>query len=145
MQRVSQASVEVDGAVVGEIGRGLLVYLGVGVHDSVRDAEWMAGKIAHLRIFEDPEGRMNLSVLDLGGAALVISQFTLYADARKGRRPSYAAAAEPQAANTLYQATVDQLRSSLRRVETGMLQAEMRVSAVNEGPVNILLDSGGLF
>jgi D-tyrosyl-tRNA(Tyr) deacylase len=145
VQRISDARVAVDGAVTGSAERGLLVYLGVARGDTGKDAEWMADKAADLRIFEDSEGKMNLSVLEAGGSALVVSQFTLLADARKGRRPSYSDAAEPELAKILYERFVELLRSRLGRVETGVFQAEMRVAYVNEGPVTILLDSKGTF
>lgn len=145
VQRVSGTRVEVEGAPVGEIGRGLLVYLGVGKGDGQSDAEWMASKIANLRIFSDQDEKMNRSVVDEGGAVLVVSQFTLYADARKGRRPSYSEAAEPIAAKALYEQVVDLLRSSVASVATGEFQASMQVHSIVDGPVTILLDSSGAF
>jgi D-aminoacyl-tRNA deacylase len=141
VQRVSDATVEVAGETIGRARRGLLVYLGVAVGDTGADAEWLAEKAANLRIFEDDGGTMNLSVLDVGGEALVISQFTLLADARKGRRPSYSDAASPSDAKPLYEGFVELLRAQGLPVQTGLFQAEMRVSYVNEGPVTILLDS----
>jgi D-aminoacyl-tRNA deacylase len=141
VQRVADARVEVGGRTVGAADRGILVYLGVAKGDGETDVAWMADKVANLRIFEDSEGKMNRSVIDSGGSALVISQFTLLADARKGRRPSYSAAAGPEEAKPLYESFVELLRSRLPRVETGLFQAEMRVSYVNEGPITILLDS----
>ncbi len=141
LQRVEDARVTVEGRSVGAITRGILVYLGVGRDDEATDAAWLAEKAANLRIFEDAEGKMNRSVLDEGGAALVISQFTLYADARKGRRPSYSDAAPPELAKALYERFVECLRGEGLRVETGEFQAEMRVSYTNLGPVTILLDS----
>ena len=141
MQRVSEASVRVDGAVVGRIDRGLLVLLGVGRGDAEEDARDLAEKVANLRIFPDEGGRMNRSVLDIGGAVLVVSQFTLYGDARKGRRPSYVDAAPPDEAMALYARFVDSLRGASLTVETGTFRAMMDVALVNEGPVTILLDS----
>ena len=141
IQRVSRASVTVDGRVAGEIGAGLLVLLGVGKTDNSEAAEYLAEKIANLRIFSDAAGKMNLSVLDTGGSALVVSQFTLYGDTRGGRRPSYIQAAPPEEANRLYEEFVRSLRSLGVRVETGVFQAHMQVDLVNDGPVTILLDS----
>lgn len=141
VQRVCAARVEVDGKVVGSADRGILVYLGVDRADSIEDADWMADKAANLRIFEDDKGAMNRSAVDEDGSALVVSQFTLLADARKGRRPSYSNAASPELARPLYESFVAKLRSILPRVETGVFQAEMRVTYTNEGPITILLDS----
>ena len=145
VQRVSGASVRVDGETVGAIDRGLLVLLGVGQDDSERDAEYLAEKIAGLRIFEDENERMNLSVQDVGGAVLAVSQFTLYGDVRKGKRPSFDAAARPERAKELYEYFVAQARGRGIRCETGMFQAMMQVELVNEGPVTILADSGKAF
>ncbi|MCI0489315.1 MAG: D-aminoacyl-tRNA deacylase [Blastocatellia bacterium] len=141
VQRVAEASVEVEGRMTGEIGAGLLVLLGVGREDSPQDADYLVEKIVHLRIFNDEDGKMNRSLADTGGAMLVVSQFTLYGDARRGRRPSYTDAAEPEKANALYEYFVERVRSQGLAVETGVFQAMMRVSLVNEGPVTILLDS----
>lgn len=141
IQRVSRASVTVEGRVAGEIGAGLLVLLGVGKTDNPESASYLAEKIANLRIFSDEAGKMNLSVLDAGGAVLVVSQFTLYGDTRGGRRPSYILAAPPEEANRLYQEFVRSLRALGVRVETGVFQAHMQVELVNDGPVTILLDS----
>jgi D-tyrosyl-tRNA(Tyr) deacylase len=141
VQRVSSAQVEVGGEIQGRAGAGILVYLGVARGDAEADAAWMADKVANLRIFEDIHGKMNESAAERGGSALVISQFTLLADARKGRRPSYSEAASPEAARPLYERFVELLRGYIPRVETGVFQADMRVSYVNEGPVTILLDS----
>jgi D-aminoacyl-tRNA deacylase len=141
VQRVSEAAVRVDGAIVGQIGPGLLVLLGVGRGDGDADAQDLAEKVANLRILADDEGRMNLSLLDTGGEALVVSQFTLYGDARKGRRPGYTDAASPEEANRLYEHFVSRLRSTGLRVETGTFRATMDVALVNQGPVTILLDS----
>ena len=145
VQRISRASVEVDGVVRGKADKGILVYVGVARGDSEKDAAWLAEKAANLRIFEDAYGKMNRSTVEEGGSALVISQFTLLADARKGRRPSYSEAAEPADALILYDRFVDSLKGYLPRVETGVFQAEMRVAYVNEGPVTILLDSKKAF
>ncbi len=141
VQRVSEASVSVDRAVVGRIGRGLLVLLGVGVGDTESDAAFLAEKVLNLRVFPDEAGQMNRSVLDVGGALLVVSQFTLYGDARKGRRPSYVDAAPPEEANRLYEHFVARVRPSDLTVATGVFRAVMDVALVNEGPVTILLDS----
>jgi D-aminoacyl-tRNA deacylase len=145
VQRVKEAQVAVDGAVVGRIGRGLLVLLGVGVGDVPADASSMALKVAHLRIFDDDHGQMNRSVLDVAGELLVVSQFTLLGDARRGRRPSYIEAAPPEEANRLYEGFVGEARRLGLRVETGVFRAMMDVSLVNEGPVTILLDSRKTF
>ncbi len=141
VQRVRSAHVSVDGETVGAIGPGLLVYLGVGTEDSVSDAAYLAEKIAYLRIFNDREGRMNRSLVDEEGSILMVSQFTLYADARKGRRPSYSQAAYPDQARTLYESVISSLAELGLPVESGKFQAMMEVSSVNDGPVTILLDS----
>lgn len=141
IQRVSRARVTVEGRVAGEIGAGLLVLLGVGKMDNSESASYLAEKIANLRIFSDEAGKMNLSVLDTGGSALVVSQFTLYGDTRGGRRPSYIQAAAPEEAHRLYEEFVKSLRSLGVKVETGVFQAHMQVEMVNDGPVTILLDS----
>lgn len=145
VQRVSRARVVVDGRVTGEIAAGLLVLLGVGRNDTAETAAYMAEKIATLRIFDDPQGKMNLSVTDAGGAVLVVSQFTLYGDARGQRRPSYLQAAPPEDANRLYEEFVRELRARGLRVETGVFQAHMAVELTNDGPVTILLDSDKAF
>ncbi|HEU4389646.1 MAG TPA: D-aminoacyl-tRNA deacylase [Blastocatellia bacterium] len=145
IQRVSQARVEVDGKTVGQIGPGLLVLVGVAAGDERSDAEYLADKIANLRIFSDDAGKMNLSLKETGGAILVVSQFTLYGDVRRGRRPSYSDAADPEKARDLYEALVEIVRSIGLRVETGVFQAMMHVSLINDGPVTILLDSKKLF
>jgi len=141
VQRVSSARVEVGGEVTGAIGRGLLVLLGVGQGDTEKQAQWLAEKIAGLRIFEDDAGKMNLSVQDAGGSVLVVSQFTLYGDCRKGRRPSFTEAAPPDLADRLYQVFVSHLRALGLPVETGVFQAKMEVHLVNEGPVTIWVDT----
>lgn len=145
VQRVSDASVTVSGRTVGAIGRGLLVYVGAGKEDGPADVDWLAGKVAGLRIFEDSGGLMNRSVLDEGGQALAVSQFTLFADARKGRRPSYSDAAAPEIARPLFDAFVAALKANGLHVATGEFGASMRVAYVNEGPVTILLDSKKAF
>ena len=142
IQRVRSASVSVDEEVVGRIGRGLVVLLGVGLNDTEREAAWLADKTANLRIFEDPEGKMNLSVLDIGGQALVVSQFTLYGDARKGRRPSFTDAAPPEKADDLYRRYVENLEKAGIEVQTGRFRAKMVVSIENDGPVTLILDTG---
>ena len=141
VQRVSSANVEVAGARVAAIGKGLLVLLGVRKGDTVADLEWMTEKVLNLRIFDDAQGVMNLSVLDVEGELLAVSQFTLLADSRKGRRPSYIDAASPAEAKALYEAFCDRLAASGRKVERGVFQAMMAVGLVNDGPVTILLDS----
>ena len=145
VQRVTSARVNVDDRVTGEIGAGLLVLLGVEQGDAVTDVQYVSAKIRDLRIFADDFGKMNLSVLDRGGAVLVVSQFTLSGDARNGRRPSFASAAPPQIAKALYEDVVRELIGSGLRVETGEFQAMMQVSLVNDGPVTILLDSRKTF
>jgi D-aminoacyl-tRNA deacylase len=145
VQRVSEASVRVDGEIVGAIGPGLLVLLGVGQGDGEQDADTLADKCVNLRIFEDENGQMNRSLLDTGGALLVVSQFTLYGDARKGRRPSFIDAAPPDEANRLYRHFVERARGAGITVAEGVFRAMMDVSLVNRGPVTILLDSRRLF
>jgi len=145
VQRVSRASVAVEGRVAGEIGPGLLVLLGVSVSDGEADSDYLAEKIAGLRIFEDADGKMNRSVADVGGGVLAVSQFTLYGDVRRGRRPSFDSAARPERARELYEHFVEQIRCRGLRCETGQFQAMMSVSLINEGPVTILLDSSKLF
>ena len=145
VQRVSRARVTVDGEITGEIGLGLLVLLGVGRDDTNSDATYLAGKIAGLRVFEDGQGKMNLSVLDAGGSVLAVSQFTLYGDVRRGKRPSFDEAAAPEKARQLYEFFVEQIRAAGLRCETGRFQETMKVELVNEGPVTILLDSGKEF
>jgi D-tyrosyl-tRNA(Tyr) deacylase len=144
VQRVSQASVSVDGQMVAAIGRGFLVLVGATHSDGQAEAELLARKIAGLRIFEDAEGKMNLALQDVGGAVLVVSQFTLYADARKGRRPSFTAAARPEQAQPLIEYFADQLRRQGLKVETGRFQAAMQVALVNDGPVTLWLDTDEL-
>jgi D-aminoacyl-tRNA deacylase len=141
IQRVARASVSVEGRVAGEIGAGLLILLGVSRTDNPESASYLAEKIANLRIFSDEVGKMNLSLLDVGGSALVVSQFTLYGDTRGGRRPSYIQAAPPEEANRLYEEFIRSMRALGVDVKTGVFQAHMQVELVNDGPVTILLDS----
>jgi D-tyrosyl-tRNA(Tyr) deacylase len=141
IQRVTRASVIVEGRVAGEIGAGLLVLLGVSRTDNPETAAYLAEKIVNLRIFSDEAGKMNLSLLDVGGSALLVSQFTLYGDTRGGRRPSYIQAAPPEQASLLYEEFVRSIRSLGVPVHTGVFQAHMQVELVNDGPVTILLDS----
>jgi D-tyrosyl-tRNA(Tyr) deacylase len=142
VQRVARAAVTVDGRVVGQVGRGLCVLLGAGRDDGPQDVAYMVDKIPNLRIFPDAQGKMNLSVREIDGGVLVISQFTLYGDARKGRRPSFIHALEPVAAEALYQRLVADLRAAgIAHVATGSFGADMQVELVNDGPVTILLDS----
>lgn len=131
----------IDGAEVSAIGRGLLVLLGVAAEDDASDIDYIAHKVLGLRIFADPEGRMNLAVGDVGGAALVVSQFTLLGDVRKGRRPSFIRAAPPEQARQMYETVVSRLRESGLPVSTGVFQADMQVSSINDGPVTIIVDS----
>lgn len=144
IQRVEKASVEIDGEVVSYISRGILVLLGVAVGDEEGDSVFLADKCAHLRIFDDEGGKMNLSLLDIDGEALVVSQFTLYGDVSKGRRPNYTAAAQSETAEPLYEGFVECLRDAgVRRVETGRFGAKMMVSLVNDGPVTLIVESPG--
>ena len=141
IQRVSEARVIVDKKIVGAIKDGLMILLGVGQHDSQEDIQWLVKKIVNMRIFSDDDDKMNLSVLDIGGAALVISQFTLFASTKKGNRPSYINAAKPELANQLYQDFLAKLRTELEIVEEGIFAADMKVSLTNDGPVTITIDS----
>jgi len=145
VQRVSRARVTVNGGITGEIGLGLLVLLGVGREDTEKDVDYLAEKVAGLRIFEDQDGKMNRSVLDVGGSVLAVSQFTLYGDVRRGKRPSFDDAAPPEPARRLYELFVERIRAAGLRCETGRFQEMMQVELVNEGPVTILLDSGKAF
>lgn len=145
VQRVKKSSVTVDEKVTGKIGQGLMVLIGVEDGDSEKDADYIADKICGLRIFEDDQGKMNLSVVDIGGEVLAVSQFTLLADARKGRRPSFVKAANPDDANALYRKVIEKISSNNINVEEGVFQAEMMVEIHNDGPVTILLDSSKLF
>ncbi len=145
VQRVKEASVVVEGRTVGDIGHGLLVLLGVGEGDSEEDCEYLANKIAHLRIFSDDQGLMNLSLIEIQGAVLVVSQFTLWGDCRKGRRPSFTRAARPERARELYEHFVGILRGKGLRTATGEFQEMMDVHLVNDGPVTLILDSSKTF
>jgi len=141
IQRVSEARVEVDGRVVGRIGRGLLVYVGVAATDTLAEAKWLAGKVANLRIFRDDEGRLNLSVQDVRGDVLAVSNFTLLADARKGRRPAFVAAAGADDARPLDDAFAEALAAAGLKVERGQFQAMMAVHSIADGPVNVIIDT----
>ena len=145
VQRVSRASVVVEERVIGEIGMGLLVLLGVHKNDAEADADYLAEKIAGLRVFEDSDGKMNRSVVDVGGAVLAVSQFALYGDVRRGKRPSFDDAARPERARELYEYFVLKIRQNSLRCETGQFQAMMSVSLENDGPVTVLVDSSKLF
>lgn len=141
IQRVTYAEVQVDGSVVGKIGPGLLVLLGVAKGDNTADAEFLARKVSELRIFPDEAGKMNRSVLESGGAMLAVSQFTLYGDCRKGRRPSFDSAAGPEEARVLYERFVEASRATGLQVATGIFQADMKVSLLNDGPVTLIVES----
>ncbi|MHC4623721.1 MAG: D-aminoacyl-tRNA deacylase [Planctomycetota bacterium] len=145
IQRVQEAEVKVGGGTIGRIGKGLLVYLGVGKGDTVEDGQFMADKLVNLRIFADKAGKMNHSVLDVAGAILLISNFTLHGDCRKGRRPGFDAAAEPGAARQLYERVGELIAEQGVTVEKGVFGEYMQVSSINDGPVTFLLDSGRLF
>ncbi len=141
IQRVKQSSVSVDGAIVGQIGRGMLILLGVSKEDTEKDADYLADKLVNLRIFEDEAGKMNISLLENAGECLVVSQFTLYGDCRKGRRPSFTDAAPPDKANALYEYFVQLIRNKHIHAETGRFQAMMDVSLINDGPVTFIVES----
>ena len=145
VQRVKSANVQIDEQLVAEIESGLLIFLGISIDDQQSDIDYLISKIANLRIFRDDDLRMNKSLLDVGGQALVVSQFTLYGDCRKGRRPNFSQAAKPEQAHQLYQVFINQLRQLGVDVETGEFQATMDVGLTNDGPVTILLDSNKLF
>ncbi len=145
LQRVTNASVTVEDEIIGEIGQGFLILLGVTHEDTQEEAELLARKISGLRVFTDKQDKMNLSLLDIGGEALVVSQFTLYADCKKGRRPSFINAAKPEEADRLYQKFVELLiQYGIHKVETGRFGADMKVSLLNDGPVTIVLDTDQL-
>lgn len=146
VQRVKRAEVLVDGQVTGKIDKGLLVFLGVGQDDDQKDLEYLADKVVNLRIIEDSEDKMNLSVIDVGGQVLVVSQFTLYGDCRKGKRPSYSSAARPEEAEKFYNKFIEYIRDKYNiKVETGVFQAMMDVNLTNDGPVTLLIDSKKTF
>lgn len=145
VQRVSRAFVHVEGETVGQIGKGFLVLLGVGANDTSQELDWMVDKIIGLRVFEDEEGKMNRSILEEKGEILLVSQFTLYGDCRKGRRPSFTAAAPPEKAKALYEEAIAKIALRGIHVDTGIFQAEMKVELVNDGPVTMLLDSEKTF
>jgi D-aminoacyl-tRNA deacylase len=145
LQRVSRAKVTVGKEITGEIGQGILLLLGISINDTEQAAKYLIEKTINLRIFDDKEGKMNLSLSDISGELLIVSQFTLYGDARKGRRPSYINAASPENANKLYEFFVTEARKQVSRVETGKFQAMMNVESINDGPVTILLDSDKSF
>lgn len=145
VQRVSRAAVTVDGEVTGAIGRGLLVLLGVAAGDTQADLEWLVNRIVGLRVFEDEDGRMNVSLTESGGEMLVVSQFTLLGDCRKGRRPSFVHAARPEDANAMYEQFCELARAAGVTVQTGRFQQHMDVELVNDGPVTLMLDSTKLF
>ncbi len=145
IQRVSRAKVSVGGEIVGKIGKGILILLGVSGEDTEKEAVYLLEKTLNLRIFEDADGKMNLSLLDIGGELLVVSQFTLYGDTRKGRRPSFIEAAKPEKAVELYKFFVSEAKKQIEKVATGRFQAMMDVELVNDGPVTILIDSAKTF
>ncbi len=141
IQRVTRAAVRVEGAVTGKIDSGILLLLGIAADDSEKDIQWLAEKVVHLRIFPDNDGKMNLSLKDKGFAMLIVSQFTLYGDCRKGRRPGFSAAAPPTTAEPLYRQFIDQIKALGITVATGRFQAEMEVELINDGPVTLTLDT----
>lgn len=145
IQRVNKASVTVDDSVIGRIGKGFLVLIGVADTDTTQDAQKMIRKMLNLRIFEDSEGKTNLSLTDVGGSLLLVSQFTLYADCRKGNRPSFVKAGKPDFANEMYEYIIDQCRTAGFEVQTGSFGADMKVELINDGPFTIVLDSAELF
>lgn len=141
IQRVSSASVQIDDKTTGQIGHGLVVLLGIQANDTTKDIQWLADKTINLRIFEDTEGKMNTSLADIGGEMLIVSQFTLYGDCRKGRRPGYSKAAPPELAEPIYLKFIDEIKNHRITVATGTFRATMKVKLVNDGPVTLLLDS----
>lgn len=145
VQRVSHASVKIDGELYNQISNGLLVFVGIAHDDNEKDLTYIADKITNLRIFEDENERMNHSIIDIGGEALVISQFTLFGDCRKGRRPDFTSSCEPKKANLMYEKLIDELKKRQLVVKTGIFGADMKIELLNDGPVTILLDSTKLF
>ncbi len=145
IQRVKQSSVTINGKVVGAIGKGVLVLLGIAATDGKKERDWMIDKILNLRIFEDQEGKMNNSLLQHGGGALIVSQFTLYGDCRKGRRPGYSHAAPPEIAEPYYNGFIEEIRKTSIEIATGRFGADMDVALINDGPVTLLLDSDKTF
>lgn len=145
VQRVTKASVTVDGEVIGKIGKGFLILLGVSDDDTEKDLVYMADKISGLRVFEDEDEKMNLSLLDIGAEALVVSQFTLYGDCRKGKRPSFSSAGKPEYANAMYEKFAELLREKGIKTQMGRFGADMKVELLNDGPVTLMLDSKKLF
>jgi D-tyrosyl-tRNA(Tyr) deacylase len=141
VQRVKKASVEVDGKIVGQIGRGILVLLGIGKGDVVRDIQWMLDKIISLRIFEKEDGKLDESLIDINGELLVVSQFTLYGDCSRGRRPSFTDAMEAKEAKSFFELFITKAREQVKKVESGIFQASMDVSLINEGPVTLIIDN----
>jgi len=141
IQRVSRASVHIDGKITGKIGYGMLVLLGIQAEDTTRDLQWLVDKIIHLRIFEDNMGKMNTSLKDIRGEMLIVSQFTLYGDCRKGRRPGYSKAAPPEFAESIYHQFIEEVKNRNIKVATGTFRATMKVELVNDGPVTLILDS----
>lgn len=140
IQRVSKASVEVDGKVIGSIEKGLLVFVGITHHDTIKEASWLASKLINLRIFKDSKGKINQSLVDIEGSALIISQFTLYADCNEGRRPSFTKSALPDIASPLYEAYINEVRKLGIPVATGIFGAEMKVDLINDGPFTVMLE-----
>ena len=145
IQRVTEASVTVEGEVIGKIGKGYMILIGVSAEDGDKDVKYMADKVPNLRIFEDEDGKMTRAILDVGGEILAVSQFTLYGDARGGRSPSFSTAAKPEMANELYVKLVEAWRAQGLHVETGRFRAEMQVALINDGPVTLLMDSAKTF
>lgn len=141
LQRVKSASVHINGEVSGKISAGLVVLLGISSNDTIKDVRWMAEKVINLRIFDDQNGKMNLSLADINGEMLIVSQFTLYGDCRKGRRPGFSTAAPPEIAKPLYEEFIKEVKNRQIQVATGIFQAEMEISLINHGPVTLLLDS----
>lgn len=141
IQRAEKAKVSVDGEVVGQIGKGFMVLVGVGPEDTKQNADFLVNKMCNLRVFEDEQGKMNLSIKDVGGQVLAISQFTLYADCKKGNRPSFTGAAKPEQANELYEYFMEEIKKQGIKVEHGIFGAHMKVDFINDGPVTILLEN----